>query len=61
MAIDRSNTDERVARVDLMLAEFRTAQQRRLVKEGLALWTRTEAAYPSAAVVDQLPVPKKPE
>jgi hypothetical protein len=62
MPIDRSDTDdERVARVDLMLEEFRTAQKRRLVRERNALSTGTEAAYPPAAVVEEVRVPKEPE
>lgn len=32
MAIDRNDTDERQARLDTMMKEFRAAQQRRLVK-----------------------------
>ena len=32
MAIDRNDTDERQARLDTMIKEFRAAQQRRLVK-----------------------------
>jgi hypothetical protein len=32
MAIDRNDTDERQARLDAMIKEFREAQQRRLVK-----------------------------
>ena len=52
MAIERNDLDERQARLDAMIAEFRAAQQRRLVKVGKALWRRTEEAQrpPSAAV-----------
>jgi len=32
MAIDRSKGDERQARVDVMIEEFRSARQRRLVR-----------------------------
>ena len=32
MAIDRNDTDERQARLDAMIKEFRAAQQRRLDK-----------------------------
>ena len=44
MAIDRNDTDERQARLDLMIEEFRAAQQRRFVKQGIVLWNRAEAA-----------------
>ena len=44
MAIDRSNIDERQARIEVMLEEFRAAQQRQLVKRGIAMWERAEAA-----------------
>jgi hypothetical protein len=52
MAIDRNDADERQARLDAMTAEFRSAQQHRLVKRGIALWRRAEAAQTMA-----LPVP----
>ena len=45
MAIDRHDTDERQAQLDEMIDRFRAAEQRRLVKQGIALWNRTEAAY----------------
>ena len=44
MAIDRNDRDERQARLDLMIEEFRAAQQRQLVKRGIALVERAEAA-----------------
>jgi len=52
MAIDHDNLEERQARLDAMIAEFRVAQQRRLVRVGKALWRSTEEAprSPSAAV-----------
>jgi hypothetical protein len=37
MAIERGDIDERQARLDVIVAEFRAAQQRRLVKQGIAL------------------------
>ena len=55
MAIERNDTEERQARLDAMIAEFRTAQQRRLVKVGKALWTRTERQ--SVAALYPLPLP----
>lgn len=48
MAIDRNDTDERQARLDLMIEEFRAAQQRRLVKQGIVLRNRAEAAQARA-------------
>ena len=52
MAIEQNNVEERQARLDAMIAEFRAAQQRRLVKAGKALWRNTERAQrsPAAAV-----------
>jgi hypothetical protein len=54
MAIEQNNLEERQARLDAMIAEFRAAQQRRLVKVGKALWSRTEQQ--PAAVVGELPL-----
>jgi len=46
------NTTDRQARLEFMLEEFRAAQQRQRVKQGIALWNRTVAqralAEPSA-------------
>ena len=42
MSIELHDVDERQARIDRMIDEFRAAQQRRLVKLGKALWRRTE-------------------
>ena len=52
MAIEQNNVEERQARLDAMIAEFRAAQQRRLVKAGKALWHNSERAQrsPAAAV-----------
>jgi hypothetical protein len=50
MAIEQNNTEERQARLDAMIAEFRAAQQRRLVKVGKALWIRTERTQSTAAL-----------
>jgi len=52
MAIEQDNLEERQARLDAMIAEFRAAQRRRLVKVGKASWRRTEETQrsPSAAV-----------
>jgi hypothetical protein len=58
MAIDRNDSDERQARLDAMIAEFRAAQQRRLVKAGKVLWNRTEAAQQAMACVEPAPPDK---
>jgi hypothetical protein len=42
MPIQRDTTDERQARLDKMIEEFRDAQKRVLLNRGIALWTRTE-------------------
>ena len=44
MAIDRDDSDERQARLDTMIEEFRAARERQLVKRGIVLWKRAEAA-----------------
>jgi hypothetical protein len=44
MTTERNDPDERQARLDAMLEEFRAAQQRRLVKLGIALWSKRAAA-----------------
>ena len=58
MAIDRNDSEERQARLDKMIEEFRAAQQRRLVKAGIALWNHTEAAHQSMACVEPAPPDK---
>jgi hypothetical protein len=58
MAIDRNDRDEREARLNALIEEFRAAQQRRLVKRGIALWNRAEAAQQAMAWVDP-PPPEK--
>ena len=58
MAIDPKNDDQRQARIDAMIEEFRAAQQRRLVKRGIALWNRAEAEYQAMACVEPAPPDK---
>ena len=58
MAIDRHDRDERQARIDALIEEFRAAQQRRLVKRGIALWNGAEAAQQAIAWVEP-PPPEK--
>jgi hypothetical protein len=55
MAIDRNDSEGRQARLDKMIEEFRAAQQRRLVKAGIVLWNRTEAAQQAMACVAPAP------
>jgi hypothetical protein len=58
MAIDRNDSDERQARLDTMIEEFRAAQQRQLVKRGIVLWKRAEAAQQAMAWVAPTPPEK---
>jgi hypothetical protein len=50
--------DERQARIDTMIDEFRAAQQRRLLERGLALWRRAEATETAMAYTPPLPPEK---
>ena len=58
MAIVRNDSEERQARLDAMIEEFRAAQQRRLVKAEMARWNRTEAAQQAMAGVKPAPPDK---
>jgi len=58
MAIERDDVDERQARIDLMIGEFRTAQQRRLVQRGIHAWKRFEATQMVVAC-EAPPLPEK--
>ena len=55
MVNDDETRDERQARLDFMVEEFRAAQQRRIVKRGIALWNRTVA---QAALAEKPPAPE---
>jgi hypothetical protein len=55
MPIERNDVDERQARIDGMVAEFRAARQRRRVKQGTARWKRTEEALRQAARAEAPP------
>jgi hypothetical protein len=55
MALQQDDIAARQARLETMIAEFRAAQQRRLVKQGMALWNRTEAAYKNTAIQTEAP------
>jgi hypothetical protein len=54
MAIDRNDTDERQARLDAMIEEFRAAQQRRLDKRESLM---NRGAGVQRAVVARVPAP----
>ena len=43
MAIQRDDTDEQQARLELIIEQFQAAEKRSLLKRGIALWTRAEA------------------
>ena len=43
MPIDRDDADERQARIEQMIEEFRQAKQRALVRRGRRLWRSAEA------------------
>jgi hypothetical protein len=58
MAIERTPLEEQQARLDIMIEEFRVARQRRLEKQGITLWNRTDAAYRNAALKGE-PPPEK--
>jgi hypothetical protein len=51
-----NTTDQREAHLEFMLEEFRAAQQRRRVKQGIALWNRTVAQL---MLAKQSPAPEK--
>ena len=56
MATGRDAIEALQARLDRMIAEFRAARQRRLVKQGLALWER-EAAQRALATIGDTALP----
>jgi hypothetical protein len=58
--MERDNIDTRQARLDKMIAEFHAARRRRLVKYGIALWNRTEAAQREQLTAQVEPPPTKP-
>jgi hypothetical protein len=55
VAIDRNDSEERQARLDAMIEEFRAAQQRRLVKAEMARWNRIQAAQRGLVCVPPAP------
>jgi hypothetical protein len=50
MAIQRKNTDEQHASLELLIEQFRAAEKRALIGRGVKLWTRAEAERARAAV-----------
>ena len=46
MAIQRNDTDEREARLAILIDRFRDAEKRALLKRGIQLWTRSERLLP---------------
>ena len=42
MAIHRDNTEERQARLEMLIDRYRDSQKRRAIKRATALWKRTE-------------------
>ena len=55
MANRRETVEERQTRLDAMIDEFRAARQRRLVKQGIALWNRSEKMYRSGPSLKKPP------
>ena len=59
MAVHKNNTEERQARLELLMARYRDTEQRQLLKLGIALWKRTEAERRIFAdATEPLPVEK---
>ena len=58
MASEPTHLEELQAQLDTMIEEFRVARQRRLEKQGITLWNRTEAAFRNAALKGE-PPPEK--
>ena len=58
MASERDNADERQARIEAMIDQFREAQQRRIVQRGIAAWKRAEATQMAMACGPRLPLEK---
>lgn len=55
MPIERFDLEERQARIEKMMQEFRAARQRRLVKQGMSLWNRIEAEQRHLAIQPRPP------
>lgn len=50
MAIDRSGTSDRLARIENVIEEYRALKQRRLLRLAVRLWRRAEARQRLAAL-----------
>jgi hypothetical protein len=50
MAIDRDDGDERRARIERIMDEFREAERRSLLKRGIESWNRTGRAQQDKSV-----------
>ena len=55
MSIDRRDTDEREARIALMMEQYTAAQRTRMIKRGLALWKRAEGLLQARAYAPVVP------
>ena len=55
MAIERNESEDRQARLDAMIEEFRAARQRRLVKAELVHWNREATDKRAMACVKAVP------
>lgn len=55
MAIERNDIEERQARLDKMVTEFRASEQRRQERHGMALWNGVEVARRQGAARVDLP------
>jgi hypothetical protein len=58
MALPHDTSAARQARLEKMLEDLRAAEQRRLVKQGIALWNQTEAADLAARTQAAPPLPR---
>lgn len=58
MAIERNDLEERQARLDKMVTEFRASQQRRQERHGMVLWNGVELAPRQGAAQVDLPPTK---
>jgi hypothetical protein len=58
MAIQRDDEDERETRLNTMLEQIRTAEQRALLERGITLWTRAER-HPGIVPFDAILPPNK--
>jgi len=58
MPIDRRDTDERNARVELMMEQYSAAERRRMVKRSIAVWKRADALLQAGRYGEPLRRPK---